>query len=46
MSLLDLLIILVFFVLVAFAKVALTPYALAGLLLVLCVERFLKGERL
>jgi hypothetical protein len=46
MSLLDLLIVLVFFVLVALAKIALTPYSLAVLVLLLCVERVLKGERL
>jgi hypothetical protein len=46
MSMLDLLIILAFLLLIAFAKIALTPFALVWLVIALILERFLKGERL
>ena len=45
-NLLDLTIILVFLLLVAFAKVPLTVLSVAVLVGALIVERFLKGERI
>jgi hypothetical protein len=45
MTLIDLLIVLIFCVLVALAKVSLSAYSVGGLVLALIVARVLLGER-
>lgn len=46
MTLIDLLVVLVYLALVAFAGVPVSAFSLLVLVLVLCVLRFLLGERL
>lgn len=45
MTLVDLLVLLIYFVLVAVAKIGITPLSLVILVVVLIVERILLGER-